>query len=165
MLVRLMVERGQDVCSVKLAGAFYTFKRNEHGHLVSDISDLLTIKWVSDPRNSSFMPYNPPKSKGTIPPPAVPPVTSEPETEGHVADEVFEEVVRNFSEPVAPPPGGQVERPERETMTVNPEFEGGREDDLGPVLEGGAGEVEKIPDAPEFIGDQGGALTEEEEGV
>lgn len=63
MLVHLLVERGQDVCIVKLAGKQYKFERNEHGHLVTDVIDQSTIEWVSDPRNTSFLPYKPPKPK------------------------------------------------------------------------------------------------------
>jgi hypothetical protein len=61
MQVQLLVERDQNECIVKLAGTAYKFKRNEHGHLVAEISDLETIKWVSDPINTSFRLYVPPK--------------------------------------------------------------------------------------------------------
>jgi hypothetical protein len=64
MLVQLLVERDQNECTVKLAGRAYKFKRNEHGHLVSDITDYDHIKWVSDPtHNTSFKLYSAPKKK------------------------------------------------------------------------------------------------------
>ena len=56
MQVRLLVERGQDECIVKLAGRSYTFIRNGSGHLVTEIIDLPTIAWISDPRNTAFTP-------------------------------------------------------------------------------------------------------------
>ena len=59
-----MVERDQNECIVKLAGTAYKFKRNEYGHLVSDITDHDDIKWVSDPHhNTSFKLYSEPKKK------------------------------------------------------------------------------------------------------
>lgn len=67
MQVRLLVERDQDECFVKLAGTTYKFKRNEHGQLVADISDQEHIKWVSDPtHNTSFKLYSPPKEKVVV---------------------------------------------------------------------------------------------------
>jgi len=63
MQVQLLVERDQNECTVKLAGTAYKFKRNEHGHLVSEITDQEHIKWVSDPHNTSFKMYAPPKAK------------------------------------------------------------------------------------------------------
>jgi hypothetical protein len=63
MQVQLLVERDQNECIVKLAGTAYKFKRNEHGHLVAEISDQETIKWVSDPINTSFRLYSVPKPK------------------------------------------------------------------------------------------------------
>ena len=64
MLVQLLVERDQNECTVKLAGRAYKFKRNEHGHLVSEITDHDHIKWVSDPtHNTSFKIYNAPKKR------------------------------------------------------------------------------------------------------
>lgn len=63
MQVRLLVERDQNECIVKLAGTAYKFKRNEHGHLVTEISDVEHIKWVNDPLNTSFVQYVPPKAK------------------------------------------------------------------------------------------------------
>ena len=64
MLVQLLVERDQNECTVKLAGMVYKFKRNESGHLVSDITDGEHIKWVSDPtHNTSFKIYGIPKKK------------------------------------------------------------------------------------------------------
>ena len=64
MQVQLLVERGQDECVVKLAGTAYKFKRNEHGHLVSDITDHDDLKWVSDPRNgTAFKEYIDPQKK------------------------------------------------------------------------------------------------------
>ena len=50
-MVQLLVERDQNECIVKLAGTAYKFKRNEYGHLVSDITDQDDIKWVSDPHS------------------------------------------------------------------------------------------------------------------
>ena len=65
MQVQLLVERGQDECIVKLAGTAYKFVRNEHGHLVSDITDYDDIKWVSDPHhNTAFKAYSVPKKRG-----------------------------------------------------------------------------------------------------
>ncbi|MFZ4436808.1 MAG: hypothetical protein ACOYOS_00110 [Syntrophales bacterium] len=62
MQVQLLVERDQNECIVKLAGRSYRFKRNENGHLVSDITDLDHIKWVSDPmHNTSFRLYSVPE--------------------------------------------------------------------------------------------------------
>jgi hypothetical protein len=64
MMVQLLVERDQNECIVKLAGTAYKFKRNEYGHLVSDITDQDHIKWVSDPtHNTSFKIYSAPKKK------------------------------------------------------------------------------------------------------
>lgn len=64
MQVQLLVERDQNECIVKLAGTAYKFKRNEYGHLVSEITDQEHIKWVSDPmHNTSFRLYNVPKKK------------------------------------------------------------------------------------------------------
>ena len=59
MQVQLMVERDQNECIVNLAGTAYKFKRNDHGHLVSDITDQEHIKWISDPfHNTAFKEYN-----------------------------------------------------------------------------------------------------------
>ena len=64
MQVRLLVERDQNECVVKLAGTAYKFERNEHGHLVSEITDQEHIKWVSDPNhNTAFKAYSAPKKK------------------------------------------------------------------------------------------------------
>lgn len=64
MQVQLLVERDQSECVVKLAGTAYTFKRNEHGHFVSEINDIAHIKFVSDPSNkTSFRLYSPPEKK------------------------------------------------------------------------------------------------------
>lgn len=64
MEVQLLVERDQDECFVRLAGTTYKFRRNEHGHLITEINDLETIKWVSNPmHNTSFRPYSPPEPK------------------------------------------------------------------------------------------------------
>lgn len=97
MQVRLMVERGQDECIVKLAGANYKFVRNKHGHLVAEITDLLSIQWVENPRNTSFMPYVAPKPK--IEPVVEPPPAPETISESNIVDEVFDEVVPAFAEP------------------------------------------------------------------
>jgi hypothetical protein len=67
MQVQLLVERDQNECIVRLAGTAYTFKRNEHGHLVSDITDHDDIKWVTDPiHNTAFKAYSAPKAKTII---------------------------------------------------------------------------------------------------
>jgi len=67
MQVQLFVERDQNECIVNLAGTAYKFKRNEHGHLVSEITDMEHIKWVSDPsHHTSFKAYNPPGEKKII---------------------------------------------------------------------------------------------------
>jgi len=59
MQVQLFVERDQSECIVNLAGTAYKFKRNEHGHLVSEITDQEHIKWVTDPyHNTAFKEYN-----------------------------------------------------------------------------------------------------------
>ena len=59
MQVQLFVERDQNECIVNLAGTAYKFKRNEHGHLVSEITDQEHIKWVTDPyHNTAFKEYN-----------------------------------------------------------------------------------------------------------
>jgi hypothetical protein len=64
MQVQLFVERDQNECIVNLAGTAYKFKRNEHGHLVSEITDQEHIKWVMDPyRNTAFKAYSAPKNK------------------------------------------------------------------------------------------------------
>ena len=64
MQVQLLVERDQNECIVNLAGTAYKFKRNEYGHLVSDITDQEHIKWVSDPNhNTAFKAYSVPKKK------------------------------------------------------------------------------------------------------
>jgi hypothetical protein len=64
MQVQLLVERDQNECIVNLAGTAYKFKRNEYGHLVSDITDHDDIKWVSDPHNrTAFKAYINPKNK------------------------------------------------------------------------------------------------------
>ena len=64
MQVRLFVERDQNECIVNLAGTAYRFKRNEYGHLVSDITDEEHIAWVSNPmHNASFRVYSPPEPK------------------------------------------------------------------------------------------------------
>ena len=77
MQVQLFVERDQNECIVNLAGTAYKFKRNEHGHLVSEITDQEHIKWVTDPNhNTAFKAYSAPEKKiseegvaeeGTIP--------------------------------------------------------------------------------------------------
>jgi hypothetical protein len=68
MQVQLLVERDQNECIVKLAGTAYKFKRNEYGHLVSDITDHDDIKWVSDPMHStSFKVYSKPKMAADSP--------------------------------------------------------------------------------------------------
>lgn len=62
MQVQLLVERDQNECIVKLAGTAYKFKRNEYGHLVSEITDHDDIRWVSDPHhNTAFKAYSAPK--------------------------------------------------------------------------------------------------------
>jgi hypothetical protein len=61
MQVQLFVDRDQNECIVNLAGTAYKFKRNEHGHLVSEITDQEHIKWVSASVNTSFRLYVPPK--------------------------------------------------------------------------------------------------------
>ena len=67
MQVRLFVERDQNECVVNLAGTAYRFKRNEFGHLVSDITDKTHIAWVSNPmHNTSFEIYSPPKPLKTV---------------------------------------------------------------------------------------------------
>ena len=53
MQVQLLVERDQNECIVNLAGTAYKFKRNDHGHLVSDITDQEHIKRISDPFHST----------------------------------------------------------------------------------------------------------------
>jgi hypothetical protein len=59
MQVQLFVERDQSECIVNLAGTAYKFKRNEHGHLVSEITDQEHIKWISAPyHNTAFKEYN-----------------------------------------------------------------------------------------------------------
>ena len=59
MQVQLLVERDQNECIVNLAGTAYKFKRNDHGHLVSDITDQEHIKRISDPFHSTaFKEYN-----------------------------------------------------------------------------------------------------------
>ena len=64
MQVQLLVERDQNECIVRLAGTAYKFKRNEYGHLVSDITDYDDIKWVTDPtHNTTFRAYSDPKKK------------------------------------------------------------------------------------------------------
>jgi hypothetical protein len=64
MQVQLFVERDQNECIVNLAGTAYKFKRNEHGHLVSEITDQEHIKWVTDPyHNTAFKAYSAPKKK------------------------------------------------------------------------------------------------------
>lgn len=61
MLIQLLVERDQNTCFVKLAGTAYKFERNEHGHLVANITDVEHIRWVNDPINTSFKEYRLPK--------------------------------------------------------------------------------------------------------
>jgi hypothetical protein len=64
MQFQLLVERDQNECIVNLAGTAYKFKRNDHGHLVSDITDHDDIKWVSDPHNkTAFKAYIDPGKK------------------------------------------------------------------------------------------------------
>lgn len=64
MQVQLFVERDQNECIVNLAGTAYKFKRNEHGHLVSEITDQEHIKWVTDPNhNTAFKAYSAPEKK------------------------------------------------------------------------------------------------------
>ena len=64
MQVQLLVERDQNERIVKLAGTAYKFKRNEYGHLVSEITDQDDIKWVLDPHhNTAFKAYSAPKKK------------------------------------------------------------------------------------------------------
>lgn len=118
MQVRLMVERGQNECVVKLAGRSYKFTRNEHGHLVSEITDLPTIAWVSDTRNSAFLPYSPPK-----PDPIVSAeenkTESAAESEIPLGDEVFDEKVAGFAEtPLSDPPEGVGSQKSEETVNV-----------------------------------------------
>jgi hypothetical protein len=64
MQVQLFVERDQNECIVNLAGTAYKFKRNEHGHLVSEITEQEHIKWVTDPcNNTAFKAYSVPEKK------------------------------------------------------------------------------------------------------
>jgi len=65
MQVQLLVERDQNECIVNLAGTAYKFKRNEYGHLVSEITYQEHIKWLNNPHNTSFKPYSAPKKKIT----------------------------------------------------------------------------------------------------
>jgi hypothetical protein len=53
MQIQLLVERDQNECIVNLAGTAYKFKRNDHGHLVSDITDQEHIKRILDPFHST----------------------------------------------------------------------------------------------------------------
>ena len=62
MQVQLLVERDQNECIVNLAGTAYKFKRNEHGHLVSEITYQEHVKWLNNPHNTSFKPYSAPKT-------------------------------------------------------------------------------------------------------
>jgi hypothetical protein len=66
MQIQLLVERGQDEHIVNLAGTAYKFRRNEHGHLVSEITEPKTIDWVTDPHRVSFVPYVMPRPKTII---------------------------------------------------------------------------------------------------
>lgn len=61
MQVQLLVERGQPENIVRLVGMSYTFKRNEFGHLVAEITDPTSLEWVANARNTSFVPYEIPK--------------------------------------------------------------------------------------------------------
>lgn len=61
MQVRLLVERGQQENVVRLAGMSYTFKKNDYGHLVAEITDPTSLEWVANARNTSFVPYEIPK--------------------------------------------------------------------------------------------------------
>ena len=64
MQVQLLVERDQNECIVNLAGTAYKFKRNDQGHLVSDITDHEHIKRILDPsHNTAFKEYIVPKKK------------------------------------------------------------------------------------------------------
>ena len=69
MQVQLLVERmGQDEYTAKLGGSAYRFKRNDHGHMVAEITDTGVIAKVSDPRNGSFQPYTPPEPEAEAAP-------------------------------------------------------------------------------------------------
>ena len=64
MQFQLLVERDQNECIVNLAGTAYKFKRNDQGHLVSDITDHDDIKWISDPfHQAAFKEYGAPSKK------------------------------------------------------------------------------------------------------
>lgn len=104
MQVRLMVERGQDEYLAKLGGKAYSFKRNEHGHLVAEITDLPTIEWITDPRNTAFQPYSPPEANPSVSTEEGEPVLAA-ESEIPLSDAVFDEHVPGFSEGGAPEAG------------------------------------------------------------
>lgn len=80
MLVRLMAERDSNECTTKMAGTTYKFKRNEYGHLVTEVTDVNHIAWVGDPHNSAFLPYAIPKPKNQVPVTVVPEVIAPVET-------------------------------------------------------------------------------------
>ena len=106
MQVQLLVERGQDECVVRLAGTAYKFKRNEHGHLVSDITDHDDLKWVSDPRNgTAFKEYIDPQKN--ILDEAIDdamPVADIPDASGEAAQtRTGEETARDVGETLNPP--------------------------------------------------------------
>lgn len=76
MLVRLMAERDANECTTKMAGTTYKFKRNEYGHLVTEVIDAEVIKFVEHAHNTAFMPYTIPKPKTSIPVTAPPKIVA-----------------------------------------------------------------------------------------
>ena len=65
MQVKLLVERDANECFAKVAGINCKFIRNEYGDLVADIPDAQIIGFISDPHNSAFILYTPPKERAT----------------------------------------------------------------------------------------------------
>ena len=78
--IQLVIERDADECVVKIAGTAYTFKRDDKGRLVTDITNTDHLKWVSDPYHyGSFK--------------VLPAAEEVPVEKAAIVDEVVEEVV------------------------------------------------------------------------
>lgn len=65
-LLESTVGNGVDTCIMKLAGVDYEFVRNEHGHLVTEVTDTDHLQWANLPVNSAFRIYALPKMTGFV---------------------------------------------------------------------------------------------------
>ena len=59
MQIRCLVEREGNRHVLRVEGIPYTFERNEHGHLITDVTNGEHIHWMM--RSTSYQAYAPPK--------------------------------------------------------------------------------------------------------